>query len=143
MILTSFGLLVAGIRYYLILGIMAGILAILPYIGVVLGFIPAALIAFFNSDPGWLGVMKVFVVFAVVQSLEGNVVSPNIVGKKVGLNPVWVILSLLVFAHFWGFVGVLIAIPVAAIISVVTKRFICQYYQTDYYLKSESTPRRP
>lgn len=139
MAITSTGLLISGIKYWLVLGIMAGILAFLPYIGVVLGFIPAAIIALANQ--GWAGVLKVFVVFFIVQTIEGNIVSPNIVGKKVGLNPVWVILSLLVFAHFWGFAGVLLAIPLAAIISVAVKQVFISYTSSQYYLKHENSTR--
>jgi predicted PurR-regulated permease PerM len=135
--LTSVGLLVAGIDYPFILGFMAGLLNLVPYVGLAVSFGVASLVALLGAAPlvSWL---KVGVVFAVVQALEGNVISPRVVGRQVGLHPLWVIFALLFFGHFWGFWGLLLAIPTAAVLNVVAQRWYARYRGSAYYRAGEA-----
>jgi predicted PurR-regulated permease PerM len=135
--LTSVGLLVAGIDYPFILGFMAGLLNLVPYVGLAVSFGVASLVTLLGAAPlvSWL---KVGVVFAVVQALEGNVISPRVVGRQVGLHPLWVIFALLFFGHFWGFWGLLLAIPTAAVLNVVAQRWYARYRGSAYYRAGEA-----
>jgi len=105
-----------GIPYALILAIWGGLCEIIPYLGPWLGAIPAVLIAFTISP---LAALLVAIAYIVIQQLESNFLAPKIIGKAVGLSPVIVILSLLAGAKLMGLIGVLVAVPVAAIISVI------------------------
>ncbi|MFQ5824889.1 MAG: AI-2E family transporter [bacterium] len=121
-VLTTLGLFVFGIKYALILGITAGVLNIVPYVGLLVSLGLALIVGIFSPEPV-LSCLKILAVFGVVQSLEGSVISPKIVGESVGLHPAWVIFSILVFAQFWGFVGLLIAIPAAATVKIMIQNW--------------------
>ena len=116
-VLTSIGLWLAGVPYALFVGLMAGLLNIIPYVGLLITLILTLVVALFTANPAATA-GKALIVFAIVQGLEGAVISPKIVGEKVGLHPMIVILSVLVGAQFFGFWGLLLAVPVAAIINV-------------------------
>ena len=81
--------------------------------------------------------MKVLVVFVIVQGVEGNFLSPRVVGKKVGLHPAWVIFALVISANLWGFLGMLIAIPVAAVVNIVIRLITTRYFDSVYYRTGE------
>lgn len=117
-VLTFVGLWVMGIPYAFLLGVMAGVFNIIPYLGLVLTLIPALVVALFTGDV-LVSVGKVVLVFAVVQALDGAVVGPRIVGGSVGLNPVWVILALSIAGFFWGFLGLLLAVPLAVLLKLL------------------------
>ena len=131
-VLTATGLLLFGIRYAVLLGLMAGLFNLIPYIGIAVAFSVACLVALFDADPAG-SLLKVVGVFVVVQSIEGNFLSPRVVGQRVGLHPVWVMFALVVGAHFWGFIGMLIAIPVAAVVNLLFKVIAERYYNSLYY----------
>lgn len=110
----SLGLwLIADIPYALLLGICMGFLNLIPYIGYLLGLTLTIMIAMFQPDPLFTS-LKALVVFFSAQSLEGNLITPRLVGDKVGLHPIVVILTVLVFGTLWGVMGMLLAIPVTA-----------------------------
>lgn len=115
-ILTATLLWIFGIKYSLVLGLIAGILSFIPYIGLFVSLSLSLFIALFSGDPVWLKVLFVLITFAILQILETSIISPNILGKQVGLHPVILILCLLVFGYFLGFVGLLIAVPSTALI---------------------------
>jgi predicted PurR-regulated permease PerM len=83
--------------------------------------------------PEWFGVAKVAIVFAAGQFLEGNILSPKLVGDSVGLHPVWIMFALLAGGTLFGFVGILIAVPVAAVLGVLVRFFMHQYLESNYY----------
>ena len=83
--------------------------------------------------PDWVGVVKVAAVFVVGQMIEGNFLSPKLVGDRVGLHPVWIMFALLAGGSLFGFTGVLIAVPVAAVLGVVARHFIARYRESDLY----------
>jgi predicted PurR-regulated permease PerM len=114
---TSLGLTIAGIDYAVILGIMTGLLNLVPYIGITTAFIITGLVALLGTSP-LSAFLRVGLVFLIVQILDGNIISPKVVGEQVGLHPLWVMFVVLFFAHFWGIVGMILAIPVSAVLNV-------------------------
>jgi len=114
-ILTGAGLALFGIPFAILLGVVAGLLNIIPYIGLYISLGLALLTAFFTAGP-LIAMLKIGGVFLFVQSLEGYIISPKILGKRVGLHPLAVIFSILVFARFFGFWGLIIGVPTAALI---------------------------
>lgn len=119
-ILVACGLSLLGMRYALFLGLIAGVFDIIPYFGPILGAIPAVVLALMRSP---LTALWVLLLFVVIQQLEGNVLSPKIVGEQVGLHPLAVIFSILVGGELLGVPGMLIAVPTAATVKV-TASFI-------------------
>ena len=116
-ILSGVGMAIIGVPYAIFVGLMSGLLNIIPYVGLLISLILTLVVALFTANP-FATMIKAAIVFAIVQGLEGSVISPKIVGEKVGLHPMIVILSVLVGAQFFGFWGLLLAVPVAAIINV-------------------------
>ena len=131
-VLTAAGLMLFGIRYAVLLGLMAGLFNLIPYVGIAVAFSVSCLVALLDADPAG-NLFKVIGVFVVVQSIEGNFLSPRVVGQRVGLHPVWVMFALVVGAHFWGFIGMLIAIPAAAVVNILCKVIAERYYNSLYY----------
>lgn len=120
-ILAGVLLWIFGIKYSLVLGLIAGILSLIPYIGLFVSLSLSLFIALFSGDPVWLKILFVLFTFAILQVLEASIISPNILGKQVGLHPVLLILCLLVFGYFLGFVGLLIAVPSTALLLMSVK----------------------
>ena len=122
------GLMLAGLQYGLIVGAVAGAITFIPYVGSLVGGILAIGLALFQFWGDWTSIAVVAGVFAAGQFLEGNVLTPKLIGKSVGLHPVWLLFALSAFGSVFGFVGMLIAVPVAAMIGVLT-RFAVEQYQ--------------
>lgn len=115
-LVDGIALWILGVPYALILGIWGGLTEIIPYMGPWLGAIPAVIIAFTVSP---LTALFVLIAYIVIQQLESTFLAPKIIGKAVGLSPVIIILSLLAGAKLMGILGVIIAVPIAAVISVL------------------------
>jgi predicted PurR-regulated permease PerM len=130
--LTSAGLALCHIPYALLLGCMAGLLNVIPYVGLLTTFGTSAVVALFDPYPT-SALLKVVGVFAVVQGLEGNLITPRIVGERVGLHPLWVILAMMVFSRMWGVLGMVAAVPVAAVLNVLLRVVADAYYRSAYY----------
>jgi len=128
----AIGLSLAGLEFGLFIGLMTGILAFIPYAGAFFGTVVGLLVAYFQFG-SISGVGMVLAVFVLGQILEGNFLTPRLVGRKVGLHPVWVIFGLLAGGSLFGFTGVLIAIPVTATIGVLTRFFIKKYLEGDIF----------
>ncbi len=114
-ILTYIGLTILGVKYALILAIIAGLLEVIPFIGPWLSAVPAILIGFSDS---LTKVVLIALLYLVVQQLENNIIVPKVMQKAVGMNPIIVITAVLVGAKLGGVVGALLAVPVAAVIGV-------------------------
>lgn len=123
----AIALTIAGVRYGVLIGLATGILAFVPYVGWALGLIAALAVALIQSSNDLLPVAKVAGIFAAGMAMDTAVLSPKIVGEKVGLHPVWLMFALFVFSFLFGFVGVLVAVPVAAAIGVLV-RFALEIY---------------
>lgn len=132
-------LTVVGLKYGLVVGIAAGFLAFIPFVGAALAFVTAISLAFFQFD-SWPPIALVAAVFAVGQILESQFLTPKLVGGKVGLHPVWVLFALFAGGTLFGFVGVLLAVPAAAAIGVLVRYAIEQYLDSPLYLGPEAKP---
>ena len=131
-IATAVGFWIVGFPNAILLGVIAGIFNIVPYLGLIVSLVPAALIALL-TPPLWLSALKVAGVFFVVQSLDSYFFSPKIVGDRVGLHPVWVMLAIIGFASVFGLVGLLLAIPIAVLIKLVIENMVGTYKNSVYY----------
>ncbi|MBM7693886.1 putative PurR-regulated permease PerM [Peribacillus deserti] len=118
--LMFIGYMIIGIDYALVLAVFAMFLTIVPFAGPLLGIIPALFVALQN-DP--FMAVKVLIVLVIVQQLEGHLVTPNVMGKKLNIHPLTIILLLLVAGSIYGFVGILIAIPLYSVIKTLVKNF--------------------
>jgi predicted PurR-regulated permease PerM len=126
------GLTLAGLNYGLLVGFFTGIASVVPYLGMLIGMAIGVAIAVFQFGD-WLMVAIVLGIFILGQFLEGNFVSPILVGDQVGLHPVWVILAVLAGGALYGFLGVLLAIPAAAVIGVLTRLSLDRYLASPFY----------
>ncbi|MEQ1855174.1 MAG: AI-2E family transporter [Longimicrobiales bacterium] len=137
-VITGVGLWVAGFPYAGTLGLIMGIFSVVPYLGIVLSLVPAIFIALVSGSVG-ISLLKVVVVYGLAQILEMAVISPRIVGESVGLHPVLVLLALALGGFFFGFVGLLIAVPGAAIGMLLLGRGLQRYKASDFYRGKEAT----
>lgn len=122
-VLASLLLWLFGISYPLVLGMVSGVLSLIPYFGLLTSLLLSILVALFSGEPVIMKVFFVLITFTFLQILEFSVLSPNILGKQIGLHPVLMILSLLVFGFFLGFIGLLIAVPTTAIVIMLVKEW--------------------
>jgi len=130
--LYSIGLFFCGTPMSLFIGLLAGLASLVPYLGLVFGFVPAAILTFMQTQD-WVLVFGVAGVFAVVQGLEGMIITPRIVGEKIGLHPVAIILAVLLGAEFFGLVGVIVSVPVAAALNVLVTHGLNEYKSSSFY----------
>ncbi|MCU0905643.1 MAG: AI-2E family transporter [Tabrizicola sp.] len=120
-------LMAAGLQFGLVVGAIAGAITFIPYVGSLVGGALAIGLALFQFWGDWLQIGIIAAIFAVGQFVEGNILTPRLVGKSVGLHPVWLLFALSAFGTVFGFVGMLIAVPVAASFGVLTRFGIEQY----------------
>ncbi|MEM9437592.1 MAG: AI-2E family transporter [Pseudomonadota bacterium] len=134
-------LMAVGLQFGLVVGAIAGLVTFIPYLGAIIGGILAvglAVFQFWGSEIGadgevirqstdWFRIALVAVIFVAGQTIEGNVLTPKLVGSSVGLHPVWLLLALSVFGALFGFVGLLVAVPLAAAIGVLARFFVGEY----------------
>ena len=123
----AIALMLTGLNYGIVVGFLAGIISFIPYVGALLGGSLALGLGLFQFWGDWTSIGIIAVIFTIGQVLEGNFLTPKLVGKSVGLHPVWLIFALSVFGGLFGFVGMLVAVPVAAMIGVVARFFIAKY----------------
>lgn len=135
----AIGLTLAGLDFGLVVGLIAGFLSFIPYVGSTVGLFLSLGLALAQFD-SWLSVAVVAVVFFVGQAIEGNVLTPKLVGDRVGLHPVWVMFALLAGGALFGFVGVLLAVPVAAVVGVGVRFALSQYRLSPYYTGRDGLP---
>ncbi|OTG87302.1 chloramphenicol efflux transporter CxpE [Acinetobacter sp. ANC 3832] len=138
-IVYAVGLQLIGLEVGLIIGMVAGLCSIIPYLGFGVGIISAIIATLFQFGLDWTHLALVAVVFGIGQLLEGYVLQPFLLGDKIGLSPVAVVFAVLAGAQLGGFVGMLIALPVAAIIVVLLKHAKEWYEQSQFYQSAQST----
>ncbi len=126
-------LMLTGLQFGLIVGFVAGLISFIPYVGALVGGALALGLAVFQFWGEWWMIGAVAVIFFAGQMLEGNILTPKLVGSSVGLHPVWLIFALTAFGTLFGFVGMLVAVPVAASIGVIARYGIAQYRQSRLY----------
>jgi predicted PurR-regulated permease PerM len=122
-----------GIRLAIPIGIAAGILNFIPYLGSAFALVAGLLMALLGGG-GWTTLVGVVIAYAVVQTLEGFVITPRVVGKTVGLRDIWVLLALFVGGELFGFMGVLLALPAAAVAKIFISRAVEHYRSTELFL---------
>ncbi len=136
------GLSVIGLEFGLVVGLGIGFLSFIPYVGSITGLIVSLGIAL-AQFPTWGPVGLVLGFFVLGQILEGYVLTPRLVGNRVGLHPVWVIFALLAGGALFGFVGLLLAVPVAAVIGVLIRFAVVQYRDSRYFRGDPPWPSSP
>lgn len=127
--ITWIGLLIVGFPYSFLLGVLVAVLGVVPYVGLVVSLVPAIFIALVSGDVA-VSLIKVGAVYGIAQILEGAVVSPRIVGESVGLHPVWIVLALSLGGFYFGFVGLLIGVPLAVGAKLLLVRLVERYRAT-------------
>ena len=136
MLIMSFcyasGLWLAGLEFALPIGVIAGVLVFVPYLGLGIGLVLATLAALIQFQ-GWSGLLPVWIVFGIAQLLESMVITPWLVGNRTGLHPVVVIFALLAFGQLFGFVGLLLALPASAVLLVWLRHVRKQYLNSSLY----------
>lgn len=137
----AIGLSLVGLKFGIIIGLVTGLLVIIPYVGAFFGLAVGLGVALFQFDTTQ-SVLMVLAVFATGQIIESNFITPKLVGNKVGLHPVWIIFGMLSGAALFGFVGVLIAVPVTAVIGVVIRFATKKYLQSSYYQGEALPPQK-
>ncbi|MGR3564718.1 MAG: AI-2E family transporter [Heliomarina sp.] len=126
-------LMIVGLNFGLVVGFIAGLVTFIPYLGALIGGVLAIGLALFQFWGDWLSIGIVAGIFVIGQIVEGNFLTPKLVGDSVGLHPVWLLLALAVFGALFGFVGMLVAVPVAAALGVITRFAVNQYLDSRLY----------
>ncbi|MDR3451102.1 MAG: AI-2E family transporter [Alphaproteobacteria bacterium] len=129
----SLGLAVNGLKYGATVGIIAGILTIIPYVGTVFGWVTAVLLAAVQFDGDWWRIGGVVAVFAIGHFFEAYILTPRFVGHRVNLHPVWILFALIAGVKLMGFTGVLIAVPTAAVVGVLIRFAVREYKDSSLY----------
>lgn len=128
----SLGLWIVGVDLALLIGMGAGLVSFVPYLGGILGVL-AALVATLVEHRDWIHVLGVLMVFGIGQTIEGFVLTPMLVGDRIGLHPVAVIFAIMAGGTLFGFLGVLLALPVAAVLMVILRHVHEQYVGSELY----------
>jgi len=122
-----------GLNFGLLIGLVSGLITFIPYVGSMTGLVLATAVAVAQFWPEWTWIVTVVGIFMVGQFVEGNVLAPQLVGESVGLHPVWLIFALLAFGYLFGFVGLLIAVPLAATVGVLARFALRRYLASAIY----------
>lgn len=129
----AIGLSLIGVNYGFLIGVIGGFLSFIPYVGSLTVLVLSLVVAIAESWPSLALPAMAVAVFSVGQFLEGNVLSPRLVGESVGLHPVWVMFALMAFGALFGFIGLLVAVPVAAAIGVLARHALAAYRNSAFF----------
>ncbi|WP_162651728.1 AI-2E family transporter [Lentilitoribacter sp. Alg239-R112] len=132
-IFYAVALSLADLNFGLLIGLFAGLISFIPYVGSIVGLVLSVGVALVQFWPDYIMVLVVAAIFFAGQFLEGNILQPKLVGERVGLHPVWLMFALLAFAALFGFVGMLIAVPAAAAVGVLVRFALERYLDSDLY----------
>ena len=124
---------IAGLNFGLLIGLFAGLISFIPYVGSTVGLILADGVALVQFWPDYIMIAVVAGIFFLGQFLEGNILQPRLVGSSVGLHPVWLMFALFAFGALFGFVGMLVAVPAAAAVGVLVRFALEKYLDSDLY----------
>jgi predicted PurR-regulated permease PerM len=127
------GLVLLGVNFGFLIGLVAGIVSFIPYLGTTLGFVVSVGIALLQFWPDWVMPVATAILFITGQLFEGYVLQPYLIGNNVGLHPVWLMFALFAFGLLFGFVGLLMAIPIAAAIGVLVRYALARYLASPIY----------
>ena len=129
----AIGLTAVGLNFGLLIGLFVGLISFIPYVGSLVGLVLSVGVAIVQFWPEWHWVAVVAVIFFAGQFVEGNILQPNLVGKSVGLHPVWLMFALFAFGALFGFVGLLVAVPAAAAVGVLVRFALSRYLASPLY----------
>lgn len=129
----ALALSLAGLKFGLVIGLGAGLLSFIPYVGALVGGVVAIGVGLVQFWPDFTSILIVVGIFAVGQFIEGNFLSPKLVGSSIGLHPVWLMFALFAFGYVFGFVGLLLAVPLAAAAGVLVRFALNKYLASKLY----------
>lgn len=129
----AIALTLLGLNFGALIGLVAGLLSVIPYVGSITGLILSVGVAIVQFWPEYFWVLAVLAVFLFGQFVEGNFLSPKLLGGAVGIHPVWLMFALFAFGSLFGFVGLLLAVPLAAMVGVLTRFALSRYLESDFY----------
>jgi predicted PurR-regulated permease PerM len=127
------GLALIGLNFGVLIGLLSGLLTFIPYVGSLTGLVLSVGVAVVQFWPDWTWILATLGIFVAGQFVEGNFLSPKLVGASVGLHPVWLMFALLAFGSLFGFVGLLLAVPLAAVVGVLARFAISRYLASPLY----------
>jgi predicted PurR-regulated permease PerM len=133
----AFALMAIGLQFGFLVGLVAGLISFVPYVGSIVGLVLSMAIALFQFWDEKIWIVVTLGIFLFGQFVEGNILAPNLIGKSVGLHPVWLILALSVFGTLFGFAGLIVAVPIAAALGVIGRFLIEQYMASPLYTGRE------
>ena len=133
----ALALTLTGLNFGLLIGLISGLISFVPYVGSMTGLLLSTGVAIAQFWPNWTPVLVVIGIFMVGQFVEGYILAPKLVGESVGLHPVWLMFALFSFGYLFGFVGLLLAVPLAAAIGVLTRFALRQYLASPLYTGEE------
>lgn len=136
----AIALSLAGLNFGLLIGLFAGLISFIPYVGSLVGLVLSVGVALVQFWPDWLMIALIAAIFFAGQTLEGNFLQPKLVGDSVGLHPVWLMFALFAFGSLLGFTGMLIAVPAAAVIGVLVRFAVARYLDSNLYAGSTEKP---
>jgi predicted PurR-regulated permease PerM len=139
----AIGLSLAGLKFGLAIGMGAGLLSFIPYVGAIVGGVLAIGVGLVQFWPDYSMVLIIIGVFAAGQFLEGNFLSPKLVGGSIGLHPVWMMFALFAFGYLFGFVGLLLAVPMAAAMGVLVRYALSRYLASRLYTGVNVASKKP
>lgn len=132
-LIYAVALSLAGLNYGFVIGIATGVLSIIPYVGSSLGLVVSLVVAGLQSDWSAVYIGVIAAIFITGQLIEGNVITPKLMGESVGIHALWIIFALMAGGALFGLVGMMLAIPVAAVVGVLVQFAIDRYKQSPYY----------
>ena len=132
-ILYAVALSAVGLNFGLLIGLLSGLISFIPYVGSVTGFVLATAIALAQFWPDWVWIVVVIGIFLLGQFIEGNILVPKLVGDSIGLHPLWLMFALLAFGYLFGFLGLLLAVPLAAAVGVLVRFGVGRYLESPLY----------
>lgn len=138
-VIYAVALTIAGLDFGFLIGLGAGIMSIIPMVGSTLGLFISVLVAWFQTGE-WGFVALIGGIFLVGQFVEGNILTPKLLGGSVGLHPLWILFALMAGGAMFGILGMMLAVPVAAVIGVLTSFTIAQYKKSSYYSGKMANP---
>jgi predicted PurR-regulated permease PerM len=129
----ALSLSVVGLNFALLIGLLAGLISFIPFVGSISGLLLGIGVAIAQFWPEWTPIVTVLVIFMVGQFVEGYILAPKFVGENVGLHPVWLMFAMFAFGYLFGFVGLLVAVPVSAALGVLLRFALRNYRASTIY----------
>ena len=136
-------LTLVGLNFGLVIGLGAGFIGFIPYVGSITGLLVSVGVAIVQFWPDWTMVVVVLAIFVVGQFVEGNILQPRLVGRSVGLHPVWLMFALVAAGYLMGFVGLLVAVPLAAAVGVLARFAVQRYLESAFYTGEDPPDELP